>query len=143
MKQKLIHAAPRDVNHWIGQSVNFLRRTGSLNMIYVTLHQLQRIAPVTQTFAIWLSSGWRVVRNKKCPLHNLEISLKILLSEPDLDTLREMLIKVFDSNQLWKLHFQQFCKINLTVFEDVARKEKWLRYVWQGKDSFLRQKKQF
>ena len=81
---------------------NFLRRTGSLNMIYVTLHQLQRIAPVTQTFAIWLSSGWRVVRNKKCRLHvpNLEISLKILLSEPDLDTLREMLIKVFDSNQL-------------------------------------------
>ena len=138
---------PRDVNDWIGRCVNFLRRTGSLNMIYVTLHQLQRIAPVTQTFAIWLSSGWRrVVRNKKCRLHvvpNLEISLKILLSEPDLDTLR-----VFDSNQLWKLHFQfraKFYKINLTVLENVGAKRKKSDQVTcdKQKDSFLGQKVQF
>ena len=75
-------------------------------MIYVILHQLQRIAGVTPTKSsnfCNMSFLWRkLLQNKKCRSHvpYLEISLKILLSEPDLDTLREMLIKVFDSNQL-------------------------------------------
>ena len=44
-------------------------QTGSLNMIYVTLHQLQRIAPVTQNFCnmafLWLAESCEI-RNVIC-----------------------------------------------------------------------------